>query len=196
MNDSEASSSPSASPSEPAAVWLSEACWVLVSEDTAAKLPTLTLPTQSATDHFSADLILRFLPSVYRRALARADRTALADDIETVLRRWPLSGVLADLEGEPTGDTAFDGHAGLQLLYAERLVKSARPGWLPKDGRAREWLERIFSERGRALPCPPVRTGDDLAVLQPLKGRFVGRDEVLDLIALAAIAGEHLFLCR
>lgn len=36
----------------------------------------------------------------------------------------------------------------------------------------------------------------DTAVLQPLKGRFVGRDEVLDLIALAAIAGEHLFLCR
>src|SRR5262249_18849016 len=28
----------------------------------------------------------------------------------------------------------------------------------------------------------------------PLKGRFVGRDEVIDLIALAATAGEHLFL--
>lgn len=119
-------------------MWLSEACWVLVSEDTAAKLPTLTLPTQSATDHFSADLILRFLPSVYRRALARADRTALADDIETVLRRWPFSGMLADLEAEPSGETTFDGHAGLQLLYAKRLVKSARPGWLPKNGRARE----------------------------------------------------------
>lgn len=28
----------------------------------------------------------------------------------------------------------------------------------------------------------------------PLKRRFVGRDEVVDLIALAAVAGEHLFL--
>jgi MoxR-like ATPase len=28
----------------------------------------------------------------------------------------------------------------------------------------------------------------------PLKARFVGRDEVIDLIALAAVAGEHLFL--
>lgn len=28
----------------------------------------------------------------------------------------------------------------------------------------------------------------------PLKSRFVGRDEVIDLIALAAVAGEHLFL--
>src|SRR5436305_11738974 len=31
-------------------------------------------------------------------------------------------------------------------------------------------------------------------VSEPLKGRFVGRDEVVDLIALAATAGEHLFL--
>lgn len=31
-------------------------------------------------------------------------------------------------------------------------------------------------------------------VLQPLKSRFVGRDEVIDLIALALVAGEHLFL--
>jgi MoxR-like ATPase len=31
-------------------------------------------------------------------------------------------------------------------------------------------------------------------VLEPLKARFVERDEVIDLIALAAVAGEHLFL--
>ena len=31
-------------------------------------------------------------------------------------------------------------------------------------------------------------------VVAPLKSRFVGRDEVADLIALAAAAGEHLFL--
>ena len=32
------------------------------------------------------------------------------------------------------------------------------------------------------------------AVIEPLKARFVDRDEVVDLIALAAVAGEHLFL--
>jgi MoxR-like ATPase len=32
------------------------------------------------------------------------------------------------------------------------------------------------------------------AATGPLKARFVGRDEVVDLIALAAVAGEHLFL--
>src|SRR5262249_45072305 len=31
-------------------------------------------------------------------------------------------------------------------------------------------------------------------VIEPLKRRFVGRDEVIDLIALATTAGEHLFL--
>src|SRR5437660_8497581 len=31
-------------------------------------------------------------------------------------------------------------------------------------------------------------------ILTPLKGRFVGRDEVVDLIALAVVAGEHLLL--
>jgi MoxR-like ATPase len=31
-------------------------------------------------------------------------------------------------------------------------------------------------------------------VVAPLKARFVGRDEVIDLIALALVAGEHLFL--
>ena len=31
-------------------------------------------------------------------------------------------------------------------------------------------------------------------VVEPLKQRFVGRDEVVDLIALAVVAGEHLFL--
>jgi MoxR-like ATPase len=31
-------------------------------------------------------------------------------------------------------------------------------------------------------------------VIDPLKGRFVGRDEVIDLIALAVVSGEHLFL--
>ncbi|MFL5338955.1 MAG: AAA family ATPase [Gemmataceae bacterium] len=31
-------------------------------------------------------------------------------------------------------------------------------------------------------------------IIEPLKRRFVGRDEVVDLIALAIVSGEHLFL--
>lgn len=33
-----------------------------------------------------------------------------------------------------------------------------------------------------------------IEVIEPLKARFVGRDEVVDLIALALVSGEHLFL--
>ena len=39
-------------------------------------------------------------------------------------------------------------------------------------------------------PAERLRT----SVVEPLKRRFVGRDEVVDLIALAVVAGEHLFL--
>ena len=31
-------------------------------------------------------------------------------------------------------------------------------------------------------------------VVEPIKRRFVGRDEIVDLIVLAVTAGEHLFL--
>jgi MoxR-like ATPase len=43
---------------------------------------------------------------------------------------------------------------------------------------------------------PTEETVDQLRrqVIDPLKTRFVGRDEVIDLIALAVVAGEHLFL--
>jgi len=41
-----------------------------------------------------------------------------------------------------------------------------------------------------STPSERLRT----SVVEPLKRRFVGRDEVIDLIALAVVAGEHLFL--
>ena len=31
-------------------------------------------------------------------------------------------------------------------------------------------------------------------VVEPIKERFVGRDEIVDLMVLAVTAGEHLFL--
>jgi MoxR-like ATPase len=31
-------------------------------------------------------------------------------------------------------------------------------------------------------------------VVEPIKRRFVGRDEIVDLIVLAVTAGEHMFL--
>ena len=44
------------------------------------------------------------------------------------------------------------------------------------------------------MPVEPIVERLRLEVIEPLKTRFVGRDEVVDLIALAIVAGEHLFL--
>jgi MoxR-like ATPase len=49
-----------------------------------------------------------------------------------------------------------------------------------------------FQEGARVNDPTISRLRDE--VLQPLKDRFVGRDEVVDLIALALVSGEHLFL--
>ena len=145
-----------------AARLLAGACWRLIGEAGADPLPTMA-PSPAAADHFSADLTLRFLPGVYRRANTRADLAPLATALESVLRRWPLSGVLADLDGEPTTVPDFDAHFGLQLLYAERLLKTSQPGWIPESGTAREWAERVFRERGRSLPARPNSEDDDRA---------------------------------
>src|SRR5438477_435299 len=83
------------------------------------------------------------LTAAHRRATLRDPGVTLAAELERVFRAWPLSGVLADLDAEPTTDPAFGGHPGLQLLYAERLVRTGRPGWVPKAGPAREWVERV-----------------------------------------------------
>src|SRR5581483_5630300 len=105
--------------------------------------------------HLSADLTLRLLPAIHRRARVRDVDDPLAVEVAELLRRWPLSGVLADLDGPPAGDVTFFGHPGLQLLYAERLVEHEKPAWLPAAGPARERVELIYRERGRPLPAPP-----------------------------------------
>jgi hypothetical protein len=135
-----------------AAVELARACWLLVSADDGVS--TLTLDTvDSPSAHLSADVTLRFLPNVYRRARMRVPDGPLTKGIEQILRSWPLSGVLADLDGAPSVAPDF-GHAGLQLLYSERLANTRRSGWVPRTGLAREWAERVFAERGLTLPEP------------------------------------------
>lgn len=134
-----------------AAELLAVACWRQASGDDAIPLPSLE-PAGPAT-HLSADLTLRLLPGVYRRAVASDGPVAV--ELETVLRRWPLTGVLADLDGGPTSPPEFGGHRGLQLLYAERLLLAPRAGWVPPAGPAREVAERVFAGRNRPLPESP-----------------------------------------
>jgi hypothetical protein len=144
-----------------AAVTLARACWRLAAGDEES-LPLAPGPkagTPAAA--LSADVCLRFLPAVLRRARLRDLDGPLVTELGNVLRRWPLTGVLADIEEGPTVPTTLDNHPGLLMLYAERLADAPRAGWVPADGPAREWVERVFAGRGRLLPPTPAEARRD-----------------------------------
>src|SRR5689334_18326411 len=77
---------------------------------------------------------------------------------------------------------------------------AAWPGSPPgRAGTTSNWCDRTAPGRqcrGMGVGMIGRQTVDRLGreVIDPLKRRFVGRDEVIDLIALAVVAGEHLFL--
>src|SRR5262245_34860020 len=118
-----------------AATFTARACWFVVSRDeppevVSAALEPLDGPKTAAT-HLSIDLTLRYAATVYRRAHAQNPEDVLATRLAETLRLCPLTGVLADIADNPTGDLTFAGHRGLELLYAERLADHFRPSWLP-----------------------------------------------------------------
>ena len=130
---------------------LATACWRQAGGDDSP--PLTAREPDSPTAHLSGDVCARLLPGVYRRA--RAAGTALAAELEAALRRWPLAGVLADLDGGPQISPDFGGHFGLQLLYAERLSRAPRTGWSPPPGAGFGLAERVFAERKLVPPAPP-----------------------------------------
>ena len=129
---------------------LAVSCWRQASGDDAPPLPVREPDSPAA--HLSSDVCIRLLPGVYRRAVASG--TPLAAELEAILRCWPLAGVLADLDGSPKIAPDFGGHFGLQLLYAERLTRAPRRGWLPPAGPGFELAERVFAEQNLTLPSP------------------------------------------
>ncbi len=72
-----------------AAVFLAAACWRLVGDDDPPPpLPPFPREPATAADHLSADVTLRLLPAVRRRARAKGDGE-LGDEVAAALRRWP-----------------------------------------------------------------------------------------------------------
>jgi hypothetical protein len=133
------------------------ACWFLLHrsdppDEIEKCLPPLS-PPASAAQHLSADLFLRFAPQVHRRAKNLDPADVLTKKLEQLLRSHPLSGVLADIEEGPLAPVRLDDHAGLQLLYAERLAEKLRPAWVP-EGPAFAYVEMVFAERGLPIPEP------------------------------------------
>jgi hypothetical protein len=135
-----------------AAAVVYHACLALVSHalpvSELEKLVVMPGPPVSPAAHLSADLVLRFLPSVHRRARALAPADPLAGLLETLLRQWPLSGALADITEEPMTPLDFGGHPGLLFLYAERLARHEKPAWLP-TGACLDYVELVWAELGK-----------------------------------------------
>jgi hypothetical protein len=139
------------------------ACWFLLHRGDPSeeidKCLTPLAPPQSAGQHLSTDLVLRFAPQVHRRAKSMDPADILTKRLEQLLRGHPLSGVLADIEEGPTTPIRLGDHAGLQMLYAERLAENVRPAWVP-EGPALAYVEMVFAERGLSVPepLPPQQT--------------------------------------
>jgi hypothetical protein len=119
-----------------AAELVRQASWALVNRedrlgDLKRRLCMSTMPTTPA-QHLSADLMLRYTPQILRRARGLDPTDPLIEILGDLLRRWPLSGALSDIEGGPLVATDFGGHPGLLLLYAERLAAHDRPAWRPE----------------------------------------------------------------
>lgn len=135
-----------------AAILVREACWALVHRGERADSLTkrLTMPHEPGrpAHHLSADVVLRLLPQVLRRANGMDPSDPIVSALSAVLRRWPLSGVLADLDEGPSGPTDL-GHPGLSLLYAERWVRRERPAWRPA-GPGMEYVELVKQTRDGA----------------------------------------------
>jgi hypothetical protein len=115
-------------------------------------------PPESASEHLSADLSFRFLPQIQRRARSIAPGDRLGNFLADVLRAWPLSGVLSDIEEGPEDVGDLGGHPGLWMLYAERLARDEKPGWSPR-GRVGEAVDLLSLRRGKARPAPAPSAG-------------------------------------
>jgi hypothetical protein len=129
---------------------VAQACWFLLSHaEPEAELERCLVmpgPPRSAAQHLSADLVFRYLPHVHRRARAIAPDDLLPKRLADVLRQWPLSGVLSDVDDAPTTGLEFDGHPGLLLLYAERLARKEKAAWVPTKA-GLEYVELVKSGR-------------------------------------------------
>jgi hypothetical protein len=131
-----------------------QASWALVSRhdrpENLAKRLKLPGSPSTPSHHLSADLVLRYVPQILKRARGMDPSDPLAGMLTQILRRWPLSGVLSDVEEGPLVPLDFGGHPGLLLLYAERLVDNDRPSWRPSPpGPAWESYELVREEWGR-----------------------------------------------
>jgi hypothetical protein len=141
-----------------------QSSWALVRredrlEDLKRRLK-LSGPPRSASQHLSADLMLRYLPQILKRARGLDPSDPMIGLLGGILRRWPLSGVLSDVEDGPLLPLEFGEHPGLLLLYAERLVQNDRPPWQPEPSSpAWEYYEWVLQQRSAPMAAGSLVEG-------------------------------------
>ncbi len=118
----------------PAAQWATatfyQACQLLVCRDvpaaeTAEALAAACPPARSPEVHYSADLVLRYLPDLLGTARRLAAGDTLVDALVRIALEWPLSSVgVPGLKPEGLSEIdTFIGHRGLRQLYADRILQ-------------------------------------------------------------------------
>lgn len=137
-----------------AAQFVRHACWFSVHRgepvDVIERRLAFAKPRAYA-EQLSADMLLRYLPQLHRRCRSINPADPLVTILAQVMREWPLSGVLSDVEDAPMTPPNWDDHIGLAMLYAERLARNPKHEWQPK-GATREIAEVVFADLGTPWP--------------------------------------------
>jgi len=196
------------------AVWaarlLYRSCQFLVFREAGPELveSALGIPCPEPLDartHFSVDLTFRFLPDVIRLARAVAPDDPLVLGLVRLAREWPLSSA-GVREAGPVERSVVAAALRGSCRLPRRRVQDRRP---ESEGRC-QGGRRPLSRTGRQpglLPGGESRTMSDRTpdglelgkrladdVLASMKRTFVGKDEIIDLLGVCLVAGEHLFI--
>ncbi len=109
---------------ESAARWLSAAAMCLadrtIDEVTMVRLLAPPATPESAAEHYSADLCLRYLPDLHDLARSTSEDDPLVRSFVEMGERFSLSA--AGMPGESVAPAAVLEHAGLRRLYLDRLT--------------------------------------------------------------------------
>ncbi len=141
-----------------AAELVRQSSWALVNRDERLgdlkRRIRMAGPPRTPSHHLSADLMLRYVPQIVKRAHGLDPADPLSGLLGDVLRHWPLSGVLADADEGPLVPLEFGEHPGLLLLYAERLAAHDRPAWRPEPSSPAWAYYELILQQPASSPAP------------------------------------------